>query len=94
MSLVAAAALVGTTVYVLFHRRAQTTDEAAALIQEMALRWQRDLLTNVVPFWDTHSLDKDFGGYFTALAEWKPSRRHQIRVAASESGVDMVTALQ
>ena len=69
MSLVAAAALVGTTVYVLFHRRAfKRLMRRPPSIQEMALRWQRDLLTNVVPFWDTHSLDKDFGGYFTALA--------------------------
>ena len=33
----------------------------------MAERWQRDLLQNVIPFWEKHSIDHAHGGYFTAL---------------------------
>ena len=37
-------------------------------VEEMAQRWQRDLLQNVVPFWQAHSLDHEHGGFFTSLA--------------------------
>ena len=33
----------------------------------MAARWKRDLFTNVIPFWEKHSLDREHGGYFTCL---------------------------
>lgn len=35
----------------------------------MAARWRRDLLENVVPFWEKHSIDTKHGGYYTALDE-------------------------
>ena len=30
-------------------------------------RYRHDLLEDVVPFWERHSLDKEYGGYFTCL---------------------------
>eukprot|EP00966_Prymnesium_polylepis_P284264 6566658-Prymnesium_polylepis.2 len=36
-------------------------------VASMAAAWRRDLLNNVVPFWETHSLDREHGGYFTCL---------------------------
>ena len=36
-------------------------------IESMAARWKRDLLENVVPFWERFSVDEAHGGFFTAL---------------------------
>ena len=35
----------------------------------MAARWRTDLLENVIPFWERHSIDEEHGGTFTALDE-------------------------
>ncbi len=35
--------------------------------QELAALYRSTLLDNVLPFWETHSIDKEFGGYFTCL---------------------------
>lgn len=29
--------------------------------------YKKTLLEDVIPFWENHSLDKEFGGYFTCL---------------------------
>jgi len=29
--------------------------------------YQNELLTNILPFWEAHSIDKEFGGYLTCL---------------------------
>ena len=34
-------------------------------LADMAAVWRRDLVTNVIPFWEKHSLDREHGGYFT-----------------------------
>ncbi len=34
---------------------------------DLALFYRRRLLENVVPFWEQHSLDHDYGGYFNSL---------------------------
>ena len=39
----------------------------ALTIESMAERWKRDLLENVVPFWERFSIDEAHGGFFTAL---------------------------
>ena len=39
-----------------------------SLLQLRAV-WQKDLFENVVPFWLDHSLDTEYGGYFSALDE-------------------------
>lgn len=33
-----------------------------------AARYRDELLESVVPFWESHSVDEEFGGYFTCLA--------------------------
>ena len=33
----------------------------------LALQYKTELFENVIPFWLTHSQDKEFGGYFTCL---------------------------
>ena len=30
-------------------------------------RYEKELLENVIPFWESHCIDRDFGGYFTCL---------------------------
>ena len=35
--------------------------------QELAGKYRSELLDNVLPFWLTHSQDKEFGGYFFCL---------------------------
>ena len=35
--------------------------------QNLAHQYQNELLQNVLPFWENHSLDKEHGGYFTCL---------------------------
>lgn len=37
------------------------------MLASLAERYRRDLLESVVPFWMRHSLDREFGGYFTCL---------------------------
>eukprot|EP00940_MAST-03C_sp_MAST-3C-sp2_P000910 g910.t1 len=44
-------------------RRKTPSDRAKGLRR----RWRRDLVENVIPFWLTHSPDKQCGGYFTCL---------------------------
>lgn len=34
---------------------------------QLALQYKAELLDNVMPFWMRHSLDKEYGGYFTCL---------------------------
>ncbi|GJM63372.1 AGE family epimerase/isomerase [Persicobacter diffluens] len=36
-------------------------------IEQLKLQYKSELLNNVVPFWLSHSLDKEYGGYFTCL---------------------------
>ena len=36
-------------------------------ITELANLYQSTLLDNVLPFWEQHSIDREFGGYFTCL---------------------------
>ena len=31
-------------------------------LADMAAVWRRDLVTNVIPFWEKHSLDREHGG--------------------------------
>lgn len=35
--------------------------------EELAAQYRQALLTDVLPFWERHSLDRDYGGYFTCL---------------------------
>jgi N-acylglucosamine 2-epimerase len=37
------------------------------MLTDYAVRYRRELLESVIPFWTTHSLDREFGGYFTCL---------------------------
>lgn len=39
----------------------------AQSLGDLALFYRRCLLENVVPFWEQHSLDHDYGGYFNSL---------------------------
>jgi N-acylglucosamine 2-epimerase len=36
-------------------------------IKSLAQLYKNELLSNVVPFWENHSKDEEFGGYFTCL---------------------------
>jgi N-acylglucosamine 2-epimerase len=36
-------------------------------IKNIAQQYKNELLQNVVPFWENHSKDEEFGGYFTCL---------------------------
>ena len=36
-------------------------------LPEMSAQWKSDLLTNVVPFWQSNSIDTEYGGYYTCL---------------------------
>ncbi len=36
-------------------------------LKNLADLYQSTLLENVIPFWENHSLDKEYGGYFTCL---------------------------
>jgi N-acylglucosamine 2-epimerase len=36
-------------------------------IKSLAQLYKNELLNNVVPFWENHSKDEEFGGYFTCL---------------------------
>ena len=36
-------------------------------VNELAHLYQSTLLDNVLPFWEQHSIDREFGGYFTCL---------------------------
>lgn len=38
------------------------------MLKELAQRCRRELNESVIPFWLRHSLDREYGGYFTALA--------------------------
>ncbi len=35
--------------------------------QQLATLYKTTLLDNILPFWETHSIDRDCGGYFTCL---------------------------
>jgi N-acylglucosamine 2-epimerase len=35
--------------------------------QKLAAKYREALLGDVIPFWERHSLDREFGGYFTCL---------------------------
>jgi N-acylglucosamine 2-epimerase len=37
------------------------------MLRDYAGRYRRELLESVIPFWMKHSLDREFGGYFTCL---------------------------
>ncbi|HUQ95019.1 MAG TPA: AGE family epimerase/isomerase [Bryobacteraceae bacterium] len=37
------------------------------MLQELKERYRRNLLDSVVPFWERHSLDREFGGQFNCL---------------------------
>ena len=30
-------------------------------------RYENELVDNVIPFWETHCVDREYGGYFTSL---------------------------
>ncbi|MCJ7448979.1 MAG: AGE family epimerase/isomerase [Bacteroidales bacterium] len=34
---------------------------------DLAKKYKDELLDNVIPFWEKHSVDKEYGGYFTCL---------------------------
>ena len=36
-------------------------------LKTLSEKYKNELLNNVIPFWETNSLDKQFGGYFTCL---------------------------
>jgi N-acylglucosamine 2-epimerase len=36
-------------------------------MKEFARKYKQELISNVLPFWEKHSIDKEFGGYFTCL---------------------------
>lgn len=36
-------------------------------MQQFAEKYKKNLLEDVIPFWENHSLDKECGGYFTCL---------------------------
>jgi len=36
-------------------------------LKKLAQFYKNELLNNVVPFWENHSKDEEFGGYFTCL---------------------------
>lgn len=36
-------------------------------MQEFAEKYKKELLNNVIPFWERNSIDKEYGGYFTCL---------------------------
>ena len=66
MAAVTAAATLGVAVAeFLRRRRLRQAAEEAPSIASMSARWRRDLLENVVPFWEK-AVDKTHGGYFTA----------------------------
>jgi N-acylglucosamine 2-epimerase len=52
-------------------RKKQMVDGACAAeaktLEALAAAWRKDLMENVVPFWDRHSIDAEYGGYFTCL---------------------------
>ena len=35
--------------------------------KKLAKQYKNELLNNVVPFWEKHSRDEKYGGYFTCL---------------------------
>lgn len=37
------------------------------MMQDFAEKYRKELVDNVMPFWERNSLDKEFGGYFTCL---------------------------
>ncbi len=34
---------------------------------DLAIQYKNELLENVIPFWEKHSIDKEYGGFFTCL---------------------------
>ncbi|NGM60791.1 AGE family epimerase/isomerase [Sphingobacterium sp. SGG-5] len=36
-------------------------------MKEFVERYKKELLENVMPFWEKHSIDKEYGGFFTCL---------------------------
>ncbi|WP_303923110.1 AGE family epimerase/isomerase [Draconibacterium sediminis] len=36
-------------------------------LKALSKKYKNELLTNVIPFWENNSIDKQFGGYFTCL---------------------------
>ena len=36
-------------------------------LQQTRARYQKELTDNVIPFWEKHCIDKEYGGYFTSL---------------------------
>jgi N-acylglucosamine 2-epimerase len=41
--------------------------EQADIMKSYAAQYRDELLHNIVPFWETHSIDKECGGFFTCL---------------------------
>ncbi|HSR38314.1 MAG TPA: AGE family epimerase/isomerase [Phnomibacter sp.] len=41
--------------------------EQAEIMKSYAMQYKDELLHHVVPFWETHSVDKEYGGFFTCL---------------------------
>lgn len=39
----------------------------SAVFQRLAAQYRQALLADVLPFWERHSLDSEYGGYFTCL---------------------------
>src|SRR3954471_9124994 len=42
-------------------------DPLAPVLAESAVRYRKDLLESVIPFWMEYAPDREFGGYFTCL---------------------------
>src|SRR5690606_22690730 len=36
-------------------------------MKEFVERYKKELLENVMPFWEKHSIDKEYGGFFSCL---------------------------
>ncbi len=45
----------------------KTNTNSQNTMQSYAKRYYNELLTNIIPFWEQHSIDKEFGGFFTCL---------------------------
>lgn len=58
-------------------------------------RYQKELLDSVVPFWQSHSIDLKYGGYFTCLDRFGEGLRYaQVHMATRPCHLELQQALQ
>ncbi|WP_039053168.1 AGE family epimerase/isomerase [Sphingobacterium sp. T2] len=36
-------------------------------MEDFVIKYRKELLENVIPFWEKYSIDKEYGGYLTCL---------------------------